>query len=128
MKYKARIKSMSIENTSRRVVFEPLDRIMVCNEPHYLAIDSGKVVELPMSGCSFYIDKARFDFLSQHSKEEFVIEIDSKNDASNKQNNDASDKQNNDASDKQNNDASDKQNNVTCDNKYYVIKIELIYG
>ena len=60
-------------------------------------------------------------FLSQHSKEEFVIEID-------KQNNDASDKQNNDASDKQNNDASNKQNNVTCDNKYYVIKMELIYG
>lgn len=105
MKFKARIKSMSIENTSRIVVIEPLDRIMVCNEPHYLAIDSGKVVELPMSACSFYIDKARFDFLSQHSKEEFVIEIDN-----------------------QNNDASNKQNNVTCDNKYYVIKMELIYG
>lgn len=104
MKYKVRIKSMSIENTSRRVVFEPLDRIMVCNEPHYLAIDSGKVVELPMSACSFYIDNDLFVFLSQHSKEEFVIEIDSKNDAS------------------------DKQNNVTCDNKYYVIKMELIYG
>ena len=104
MKYKARIKSMSIENTSRRVVFEPLDRIMVCNEPHYLAIDSEKVVELPMSACSFNIDNDLFVFLSQHSKEEFVIEIDSKNDASN------------------------KQNNVTCDNKYYVIKIELIYG
>ena len=112
MKFKARIKSMSIENTSRIVVIEPLDRIMVCNEPHYLAIDSGKVVELPMSACSFYIDKARFDFLSQHSKEEFVIEIDSKNDASNKQNNDAD----------------DNLNNVTCDNEYCVIKIELIYG
>lgn len=105
MEFKARIKSMSIENTSRIVVIEPLDRIMVCNEPHYLAIDSGKVVELPMSACSFYIDKARFDFLSQHSKEEFVIEID-----------------------KQKNDASNKQNNVTCDNEYCVIKIELIYG
>ena len=112
MKYKARIKSMSIENTSRRVVFEPLDRTIVCNEPHFWAIDSGKVIELPMSACSFNIDNDLFVFLSQHSKEEFVIEIDSKNDASNKQNNDAS----------------DKQNNVTCDNKYYVIKIELIYG
>ncbi len=113
MKYKARIKSMSIENTSRRVVFEPLDRTIVCNEPHFWAIDSGKVIELPMSACSFNIDNDLFVFLSQHSKEEFVIEID---------------KQNNDASDKQNNDASDKQNNVMCDNKYYVIKMELIYG
>lgn len=105
MKFKARIKSMSIENTSRRVVFEPLDRTMVCNEPYYLAIDSGKVVELPMSACSFKLDNDLFGFLSQHSKEEFVIEID-----------------------KQNNAASDKLNNVTCDNEYCVIKIELIYG
>lgn len=105
MKFKARIKSMSIENTGRRVVIEPLDRIMVCNEPHYLAIDSGKVVELPMSACSFKIDNDLFDFLSQHSKEEFVIEID-----------------------KNNNDSSDNQNNVTCDNEYCLIKIELIYG
>ena len=105
MKYKARIKSMSIENTSRRVVFEPLDRTIVCNEPHFWAIDSGKVIELPMSACSFNIDNDLFVFLSQHSKEEFVIEID-----------------------KQINDASDKQNNVMCDNKYYVIKMELIYG
>lgn len=84
MKFKARIKSMSIEKKtktiSHRVVFEPLDRTMVCNEPHYLAIDSGKVVELPMSACSVNIDNDLFVFLSQHSKEEFVIEIDSKND------------------------------------------------
>lgn len=83
MKFKARIKSMSIEKKTEnisQVVFEPLDRTMVCNEPHYLAIDSGKVVELPMSACSTNIDKSLFDFLSQHSKEEFVIEIDSKND------------------------------------------------
>ena len=81
MKFKARIKSLSIDNTNNScsVVFEPLDKTMVCNEPHFCAIDSGKVVELPMSACSPNIDKAQFDFLSQHSKEEFVIEIDSKN-------------------------------------------------
>ncbi len=80
MKFKARIKSMSIDkNTSRSVVFEPLDRTMVCNEPHFLAINSGEVVELPKSDYSFKIDDDQFDFLSQHSKEEFVIEIDSEN-------------------------------------------------
>lgn len=108
MKFKARIKSMSIEKKAKnisQVVFEPLDRTMVCNEPHYLAIDSGKVVELPMSACSVNIDNDLFVFLSQHSKEEFVIEID-----------------------KHNNDADDNLNNVTCDNEYCVIKIELIYG
>lgn len=78
MKFKARIKSMLVENINNSIIykvcFTPSDRTVVCNEQYYKALDSVNVVEYPMKDYSFDIKKDVFDFLSQHSKDEFIIE------------------------------------------------------
>lgn len=92
MKFKARIKSLAMvisssknakhdsnqEKVTYNVGFEPLDKLEVCNELHYCAIDQNKVTELKLDVSNISVTHQQFDFLSQHSKEMFVITVDKK--------------------------------------------------
>lgn len=137
MKYKVKVKKMSIESAinhpSYHIVFDICDKISVAGQQFGLGVDdkSSNLFNYHQNAVLnvMNIEEKMFDFISAHAKETLIVTIEKHNIASNRSEEDSDTEGDN--CDKENNRVlSEAPSSVSNGNDqcYDLIGVELIYG